>query len=98
MLDPQPKFWLFWELSVELLSFCPVEGELLSRLSMSYVWPAAQLMRMARQKLASGNRLFTESPRYTSLGDTSRITIFLRSFSDATLLLMAAFRPSSCRQ
>src|SRR5947209_4965376 len=48
-------------------------------------------MKMARQKLASGNRLFTESPRYTSLRDIPPASqCFLRCFSDATLPLMAA--------
>src|SRR5258708_38236111 len=43
------------------------------------------------RKLASGNRLFTMSPRYTSLGRTSRIPLFLWSTSDAIVPSKAAF-------
>lgn len=94
MLDPHPKSELRCELSLadELCWFALVGGAVSPCPLTSYVCAKAQLERAIMQKLASGSRLFTESPRCIQVfGLPPASHVFLRFPSDATVAGKAAF-------
>src|ERR1700688_3103453 len=112
MPDPQLKSWPPRAASLDdFLLVCLLEllggGELLPPPT-SYVWPRDWPIRprtMTMQKLVSGRRLFTISPRFKVLESLQRASLaqeILRSLSDATqptrfaFIKGAAGRAASC--